>query len=265
MFLPLKAALDLRRIPWITFGLIALNVLVYVAGSLPIHTQIDGSSRQIKHRDVWLTEYGAIPCEVTGRCANQDAVVIVDGGILDPRPRKLAAKVDAHAPALTLITSMFLHGSILHLVINMMFLWGFGRLIEDAMNPLGFLAFFVLGGLIAGMAQVLVAMSATSPIIGASGAIAAVIGGLLILYPRLPMLTMVVPPLIMWMPAWIVAGAWALLQLLATWRNILSPATLDGGVAYIAHVGGLIFGLATVRLFAEPSREYYLRVNQSDN
>jgi membrane associated rhomboid family serine protease len=232
-------------------------VLVFLLGMLPADRQVAGSTRQITQRDVWMAEYGAIPCEVSGRCANQDAVVVVDGGILDPQPRQLSAQVDQHAPALTLVTSMFLHGGFLHLLFNMLFLWVFGSNVEDAMHPLGFLGFYVVSGMLAGVAQVLVASSAVVPIVGASGAIAAVIGGYLLLYPRVRMLTVVIPPIVLWMPAWAVAGGWGLVQFIGTWRSLFAPAGLEGGVAYMAHFAGFAVGLAAVSLFADRRNPAY--------
>ena len=260
MFLPLRDALTTRRLPVVTVALIFINVLVFLLGMLPADRQVDGSTRQISQSDVWLTEYGAIPCEVSGRCANQDAVVVVDGGILDPQPRQLAAQVDQHAPALTLVTSMFLHGGVLHLLFNMLFLWVYGQNVEDSMHPLAFLGFYLVAGMGAGIAQVAVAANATSPTVGASGAIAAVIGGYLLLYPRVPMLTMVIFPFFAWLPAWIVAGGWGLLQFIATWRSVFAPAALDGGVAYMAHFAGFAIGVATVALFADRRNPEYAAI-----
>lgn len=264
MFLPLRDALTTRRLPVVTIALIVLNVLVFLFGMLPIDRQVAGSTRQITNHDVWLTEYGAIPCEISGRCANQDAVVVVDGGILDPRPRQLTAQVDQHAPALTLITSMFLHGGFLHLLFNMLFLWVYGSNVEDSMNPFAFLGFYLVAGMVAGIAQVAVAASATAPTVGASGAIAAVIGGYLLLYPRVPVFTMVFPPIFLWLPAWVVAGGWGLLQFLATWQSVFAPAALDGGVAYMAHFAGFAFGLASIAFFADRRNPAYARLLESE-
>lgn len=251
MFLPLTDALRNRRVPVITIALVAINVLVWLTGMLPADRQVEGSTRQISNHDVWQVEYGAIPCELSGRCANQDAVVVVDGGLLDPQPRPLSAQVDQHAPVLTLVTSMFLHGGFLHLLFNMLFLWVYGSTVEDAMHPLSFLGFYLAAGMAAGVAQVVVAASATLPTVGASGAIAAVIGGYVLLYPRVRILTLVFFPIVVWLPAWLVAGGWGVLQLIATWTSVLTPAGLDGGVAYMAHLAGFVIGLATIRFFAD--------------
>jgi membrane associated rhomboid family serine protease len=257
MFLPFKDALPTSRVPWVTIALIVMNVLVFALGFLPADRQAAGSTRQISNHDVWLAEYGAIPCEVSGRCANQDAVVVVDGGLLDPQPRQVAAQVDQHAPALTLVTSMFLHGGFLHLLFNMLFLWVFGNNVEDSMHPLAFLGFYLVAGMAAGIAQVLVVPGATVPTVGASGAIAAVIGAYLLLYPRVKVFTMVIFPLFLWLPAWLVAGGWGVLQFLATWRSLFAPAALDGGVAYMAHFAGFALGLAAIPFFAEHRNPAY--------
>jgi membrane associated rhomboid family serine protease len=257
MFLPLKDLLPTNRVPWVTLLLVLVNVGVYLLGLMPASTQVASSTRQISQHDVWLVEYGAIPCEVTGRCANQDAVVVVDGGILDPQPREVSASVDSHAPWLTLVTSMFLHGGFLHLLFNMLFLWVFGNNVEDAMHPLGFLCFYVAAGMAAGLAQILVVPGATVPTVGASGAIAAVLGSYLFLYPRAKVFTMVFFPLFLWVPAWLVTGAWGLLQFFATWKSIFAPAGLEGGIAYMAHFAGFAIGLATVQFFAEQRNPNY--------
>lgn len=256
MFLPLRDALPTGRLPLVTIALILLNVLVYLVGLLPADRQAEGSTRQVSRHDVWQVEYGAIPCELLGRCANQRAVVVVDGGILDPQPRAVSAEVDQHAPALTLVTSMFLHGGLLHLAFNVLFLWVFGNNVEDAMHPLGFLGFYIAAGMAAGLAQALVVASATGPTIGASGAIAAVLGAYLFLYPRARVQALVVVfPL--WLPAWFVVGGWGLMQFLATWQSVFAPAALDGGVAYMAHFAGFAIGLATASFFAERRNPLY--------
>jgi membrane associated rhomboid family serine protease len=182
---------------------------------------------------------------------------VVDGGILDPQPRSLRAEVDDQPAWLTLVTSMFLHGGFLHLLFNMLFLWVFGNNVEDAMHPLGFLCFYVAAGMAAGLAQVLVVPSATVPTVGASGAIAAVIGSYLFLYPRAKVFTLVFFPLFLWLPAWLVAGGWGLLQFLATWQSVFAPAALEGGVAYMAHFAGFAIGLATVQFFAQDRNAHY--------
>jgi membrane associated rhomboid family serine protease len=149
----------------------------------------------------------------------------------------------------TILTAMFMHGSWSHILGNMVFLWAFGPEIEDAMNPLGYLAFYLIGGVIAMLAQVAVSPSSTVPNLGASGAIAAVMGAFLVTYPRdqiRSLLIIFVFVRVTFIPAALLIGFWFLTQLF----NVGSVAAVQtGGVAYVAHVGGFIFGAATARLF----------------
>jgi membrane associated rhomboid family serine protease len=155
---------------------------------------------------------------------------------------------------ITLFTAMFLHGGWSHLIGNMVFFWAFGPEIEDAMGPVKYLVFYLLGGLIAMGAQVAVNPSSTVPNLGASGAIAAVMGAFLVTYPgdRIrSILVIFIFVRITFIPAALLIGVWFLTQLI----NLGSVATTQGGgVAYVAHVAGILFGMATARLF-EGGRE----------
>jgi membrane associated rhomboid family serine protease len=155
---------------------------------------------------------------------------------------------------ITLLTSMFIHGSWLHIIGNMVFLWAFGPEIEDAMNPVRYLAFYLAGGLVAMLAQIAASPSSTVPTLGASGAIAAVMGAFLVTYPRdeiRVVLIIFVFVRFTVIPAALIIGLWFLMQLFSAG----SVATVQaGGVAYLAHVGGAIFGAITARLFEDPRR-----------
>jgi len=155
---------------------------------------------------------------------------------------------------ITVLTAMFMHASWSHIIGNMVFLWAFGPEIEDAMNPLRYLAFYLVGGLVAMLAQIVVTPSSTVPNLGASGAIAAVMGAFLVTYPRdkiRVLLVIFVFVRVTFIPAALLIGFWFLTQLL----NIGSVATVQaGGVAYLAHVGGFVFGAVTARLFEDPRR-----------
>ena len=155
---------------------------------------------------------------------------------------------------ITILTSMFLHGSWLHIVSNMVFLWAFGPEIEDAMNPIRYLGFYLLGGIVAMLTQVVANPHSTIPNLGASGAIAAVMGAFLVTYPRDKIRTLLfffVFVRIRFVPAAILIGLWFLSQLF----NAGVVATVQtGGVAYVAHIGGFIFGAVTARLFEDPRR-----------
>lgn len=154
----------------------------------------------------------------------------------------------------TILTSMFMHGSWSHILGNMVFLWAFGPEIEDAMNPRRYAAFYLVGGAAAMLAQVAAAPGSTVPCLGASGAIAAVMGAFLVTYPRDKIRTIL---MIGWyirvtfIPAALLIGFWFVVQLLSL-GAVTSLQT--GGVAYLAHIGGMIFGAITVRLFEDPRR-----------
>jgi membrane associated rhomboid family serine protease len=149
----------------------------------------------------------------------------------------------------TILTAMFMHGSWLHILGNMVFLWAFGPEIEDAMNPLRYLAFYLIGGFVAMLAQIIASPSSTVPNLGASGAIAAVMGAFLVTYPRdqiRSILFIFVFVRVTMIPAVLLIGFWFLTQLF----NAGAVADVQsGGVAYMAHVGGFIFGAVTGRLF----------------
>ena len=156
----------------------------------------------------------------------------------------------------TILTAMFMHGGWMHIIGNMVFLWAFGPEIEDAMGPLRYLAFYLLGGVVAFLAQVAAMSSSTVPNLGASGAIAAVMGGFIITYPRDQIRTLL---LIGWfvdvtvIPAAVLIGIWFLIQLFSQVGSVVA-AQSGGGVAYMAHVGGFIFGAITARFFEDPRR-----------
>jgi membrane associated rhomboid family serine protease len=155
---------------------------------------------------------------------------------------------------ITILTSMFLHGSWSHILGNMVFLWAFGPEIEDAMNPLRYSAFYLLGGLVATLAQVATGPASTVPSLGASGAIAAVMGAFLVTYPRdqiRTLLVIVVFVRITFIPAALLIGVWFVIQLFSV-GAVANVQT--GGVAYMAHIGGIVFGALTARLFEDSRR-----------
>jgi len=166
----------------------------------------------------------------------------------------VAATVTSGHGWITILTAMFLHGSWSHILGNMVFLWAFGPEIEDAMNPMRYLAFYLLGGLVAMLAQIAASPTSTVPNLGASGAIAAVMGAFLVTYPRdqiRAILIIFIFVRITLIPAALLIGVWFLIQLF----NVGSVATVQtGGVAYMAHVGGALFGALTARLFEGPRR-----------
>jgi len=155
---------------------------------------------------------------------------------------------------ITILTAMFMHGSWSHIIGNMIFLWAFGPEIEDAMGRGGYLIFYLLGGMVAMLAQVAAGPHSTVPNLGASGAIAAVMGAFLVTYPRdriKAVLFIFVFARITFIPAALLIGVWFLIQL-AHAGAVAQVQT--GGVAYLAHVGGFIFGAVTAHFFENPRR-----------
>lgn len=175
-------------------------------------------------------------------------------------PREI---VHGHA-LLTLLTSMFMHASWMHIIGNMVFLWAFGPEIEDAMGHFRYLGFYLAGGLVAMFAQVMGSPMSRVPSLGASGAIAAVMGAFLVTYPRDRIRTLLIIFIfirITYIPAILLIGFWFLTQLFS-FGTVARVQT--GGVAYLAHIGGFIFGAAIARLLEDPRRirsspDYYFR------
>jgi membrane associated rhomboid family serine protease len=154
---------------------------------------------------------------------------------------------------------MFMHGSILHLGGNMLFLWIFGNNVEDAMGHVRYVAFYLLGGLVAIAAQVLVEPDAAVPTIGASGAVAAVLGGYILLYPRARVVTLIFIVFfftILELPAMVILGFWFVQQVAFGFYGVANPTGGGGGVAYFAHIGGFAFGLLAIKLFASRHKDY---------
>jgi membrane associated rhomboid family serine protease len=247
--IPLKDDIPTRRLPVITIALILINVVVYFAfeqGLLELGQT--GNER--------VVEYGAIPFEVSHPS---------DQCVADSNFSQIRCGPDegsGYVPFwITLFTSMFLHGGLLHLGGNMLFLWIFGNNIEDSMPRPVFVLFYLLGGLAALGLQVVTNPDSAVPTVGASGAIAGVLGAYVRLYPRARVVTLVFIVIIftvVTLPAVLVLGLWFLLQLLPAFS---SPGDLagGGGVAYFAHIGGFIFGLVLIKLFANNVREDYDR------
>lgn len=194
------------RTPVVTYLLIASNILVFMA-ILPSFADEPGLMRL-------FYSYALIPTDLT------------NGGSWQP-----------------LFSSMFLHAGLLHLGGNMLFLWIFGDNMEDAFGPVGFLIFYLACGIGAGLAHVAIAPNSAVPTVGASGAIAGVLGGYLLLFPRARVdviLFFLVFFKVIPVPAWLTLGLWFALQIF----NGIATESTGGGVAYWAHVGGFAFGLA---------------------
>ena len=166
----------------------------------------------------------------------------------------IPAQITSGHHLITILTAMFMHGSWSHIIGNMVFLWAFSPEIEDAMGRSRYLAFYLLGGLVAMLAQVLADPHSTVPNLGASGAIAAVMGAFMVTYPRdqiRSLLIIFIFVRVTFIPAALLIGFWFLTQLVHAGQI---AQTQTGGVAYLAHVGGFIFGALTARFFEDTRR-----------
>jgi membrane associated rhomboid family serine protease len=236
---PLKDNVPTNRFPVVTVALIVMNTIVYFF--LQKHTGGIFSGPV----DTNVVKYGAIPYELTHsgqRCEVLGTHIGCGPGEAGPVPTYL-----------TVLTSMFMHGGILHLAGNMLFLWIFGNNVEDAMGRVKFVLFYLAGGVAALALQTLVGPNAAVPTVGASGAIAAVLGGYILLYPRARVITLIFIILfftILELPAMVVLGLWFLEQAVFGATNLTNPTGGGGGVAYFAHIGGFAFGLLTIKLLA---------------
>ena len=224
--LPLKDNVPTRRAPVLTVALIVANVAVWLlyedAGGAGIEAAVNESAYH--------------PCEVEDSC------------------RQVGE--DWHVTALT---SMFMHGSWAHLLGNMLFLWIFGNNVEDTLGRARFILFYVLGGLAATALQTFVTLGygsgaeAAIPNLGASGAIAAVLGAYILLHPGGSVLTWIAPIFFVPIPALVYLGLWFAFQLVEGGYAFTHPQE-GGGVAYFAHIGGFVFGLLAVKLFQPSGR-----------
>jgi len=228
--------------PAIVTGLIiAVNVIVWLliqgAGSdLPLARSV--------------CELGLIPGELTG---------LVPVGTKFPMGPGLVCLTDPGRQPAHLLTSMFLHGSWMHLLGNMWFLWLFGNNIEDSMGRLRFLGFYLLCGLTAALGQVIANPAAAVPMVGASGAISGVMGAYLLLYPRVRVYALIFIFIFFTsvaLPAWVMLGYWFLLQFLSGIFAVRGEA----GVAFWAHIGGFVAGVVLIRFFA---RDDYVQAHRA--
>ena len=268
--LPLKDNNPTSRFPIVTVGLIVACVAVFF-WQLNFPTNQRLSEAGFGHVDQSSLEYGAIPYRIThpstGDCdigaVGEFAPGQFQAGVVCPGTKdydEAVARSRANPSAdlgpfqidqkpwwETLFTSMFMHGGWLHIIGNMLFLWVFGNNIEERMGRAGFLLFYVLAGLIAVYTQALLDPSSTAPTIGASGAIAGVLGAYALLFPRARVLTLVFIIFFVTLveiPALILLALWFILQFVPALGQVAVGSGGDQGVAYFAHVGGFVFGLA---------------------
>jgi membrane associated rhomboid family serine protease len=242
--IPLHDSVPTRRWPILTVALIVVNLAVFIwsQGASTQVLQSNPGPVPIDGFTAVTAEYGFVPCELTMRCAEGDDTVQV-GRFTNGDPAVVRVH---HVPVLlTILTSMFMHGGWEHVLGNMLFLWIFGNNVEDRVGRRRFLLFYLLGGLAAAALQLAAGPSSDVPNIGASGAIAAVLGGYLLLYPTAAVVTYIPPFFFIPLPAVLFLVGWFLLQVFAA--SSVQVGSAGGGVAYFAHIGGFVFGLLTIR------------------
>ncbi len=245
--IPIKDDVPTRSFPLITVAIIAVNVLVYLYEfflGFPAQPSRQAALAAERAYEAFVYEFGLIPCRLSAAC-----------------PTRLAtALAGAPSPWLTILSSMFVHGGLLHVGGNMLYLWIFGNNVEDVMGKGRFLAFYLLCGVAAAGAQYLSDPASSVPMIGASGAVSGTLGAYLLLYPSARVWTLVIFGFF-WrlvpIPALVVLGFWIVLQVL---NSILTFGSGEpGGVAFLAHIGGFVAGMALVNVFRQRPRIAYRR------
>jgi membrane associated rhomboid family serine protease len=228
---------EAQRLALVTYTIIALNVLAWLF--------VQGAGFTIALPKS-VCDFGLIPGELTG---------LVPPGTAFPMGEGIACLTDPGRQIWTVFTSMFMHGSWMHLLGNMWFLWIFGNNIEDSMGHARFVIFYLLCGVAAALLQVALNPASSIPMVGASGAISGVMGAYLVLYPRVRVYAMI--PIGFFftsvaLPAWTMLLYWIALQFLGGFTGLLAEEG-RGGVAFWAHVGGFVAGLVLIKLFARPA------------
>ncbi|MBS3818191.1 rhomboid family intramembrane serine protease [bacterium] len=223
MFIPLKDDNPTSRFPYITVLFLALNIVVFFY-------QVS-SPQGLQY---FVYKMGAIPYEIT----HFQSIPLISAQTHQP--------VNRLSPWLTLVTSLFLHGSVMHLFGNMLYLWIFGNNVEDFLGSFRFFFFYLISGLGASLVHIGLNSGSQVPVIGASGAIAGVLGAYLILYPQARVLTLIFLFIfirIVPVPAFFVLGIWFIVQIM----NV----GLGGGVAWFAHIGGFLLGIFLIKYYIQ--------------
>jgi membrane associated rhomboid family serine protease len=244
--LPVHDINPTRRTPYVTYLLIAINVVVFLISPLATHVVGDSSAATQCRQVAFFEHYAAIPDELVNNRQEPSGAtgrVGSDGdqlGCVEQRPSPFEK-----TPFLSVLTAMFLHGGWLHLLGNMLFLYVFGNNVEDRLGRLRFTGFYLLCGYVATYGFALLQRHSTQPLVGASGAIAGVLGAYLVLYPRAKVWSLLTFLffLPLRLPAWLVLGSWFVLQYVYFQGGGVAGG---GGVAYGAHVIGFVVGAALV-------------------
>jgi membrane associated rhomboid family serine protease len=223
--IPLHDDNPTQRTPIVTIILIGICIAVFL---YQVNLPQDAA-------ELFAFQYGAIPAIVFGQASHPEDAV-------------------AFPASLTLVTSMFLHGGWMHLLGNMLYLWIFGNNIEDAMGHAKFVVFYILSGILAALSHALTDPSSQIPMVGASGAISAVLGAYLLLFPRAHVLVLLPAIGMTRVAAGVVLGMWFITQLVS---GGMSMGATGGGIAFFAHIGGFIAGMALIGLFKRKEVRFF--------
>jgi len=245
--LPIRDLNPTRRKPYVTWALIAINVAVFFLVQPRAFASLNTDPTTSQVQNNFLYQHALIPCELqhlhvltpseVAECAGESA------GVASDTPYYPGKSV-----LLSVLASMFFHANLIHLLGNMWFLWIFGDNVEDRYGHVGYLALYLVGGIIASVGYVLSNPNSVTPTLGASGAIAAVMGSYLALYPRARIVTVILPLIFLpfLVPATVLLGFWFILQFFTEQSS---------GVAWVAHVVGFVFGAGlTLLLFRHRPR-----------
>ncbi len=222
--------------PFVNYALLALNLIVFVF------------FQGLGNNDRFTYAYATVPQEIVTGVDVARPVVVNDPISGDPVGR-IPLQPTPLSVYLTLLTSMFMHGGFAHLFGNMLYLWIFGDNLEDRLGHVRYLLFYLLCGVLASLAHVLTNADSFIPSLGASGAISGVLGGYILLHPHRRVRAIVLRGFVTEIPAWAAIGLWFVFQLISG-LGMLGGGSQAGGVAYAAHIGGFIAGLALIKIFA---------------
>jgi membrane associated rhomboid family serine protease len=227
--LPLRDDVQSHTVPFVTISVIAVNVLAFL---YQLSLEVSRDPAAVQAAQEFVFEFGTIPCRLTGECR---------------------APAGYPAPALTVVTAMFLHGGLLHIAGNMLYLWIFGNNVEDTLGHGRFLLFYLASGVAAALAQTAMSPGSRIPMIGASGAVSGVLGAYVLLFPYARVLTLMTFGFFirfLHVPAVVVLGFWIVLQFI---NGLVTVSTAGGretgGVAWFAHIGGFLAGMALLFVF----------------
>ena len=225
MLIPIRDLNPYKRFPVVTVSIIAINVFAALA-----------TNSLFNLPDATAVRYGAVPCDVAGQCPSVSPA--------------FDAILASRSPIISLFTSMFMHAGILHLGFNMLFLWVFGNNVEDRLGRIRFPLFYLAAGLAAAYGHIIFSPDSFIPIVGASGAISGVLGAYIVLWPRATVVSIL--PLGFFFttirtPAWVALGLWFVVQIFGSLAGLGQVG--DGGVAYLAHVGGFVAGVVLIFVF----------------